>query len=43
MDLRTLIISPNNIDLKKKVNLVFLDMLVIWPKLLEPYLQYVGN
>ena len=43
MYLKTLIISSNNIDLKKKANLVFFDMLVTWPKLLEPYLQYFSN
>ena len=34
VDLRTLIISPNNKDLEKKATLVFLDLMLIWPKLL---------
>ena len=40
--LRILIITPNNIYLNKKANIVLLDVFIIWHKLLVFCLQHVG-
>ena len=43
MGLRTLIVPPNNKDMKKKTNIIFLNILITCLKLLVPYSQYFGN